>query len=57
MKHMKVCEQCYLDGRHTRDADAECIHCGVNLCGGHIMEHLQKTHCVGTHLYEKEVKK
>ncbi|MFH0817744.1 MAG: hypothetical protein V1909_03870 [Candidatus Micrarchaeota archaeon] len=43
-----LCADCWTTKHknHRRDADAQCIHCGVRLCGSHIANHLQKSHQV-----------
>jgi len=49
-----ICHECVKEKRTPRDADAICHHCGMFYCGGHIMEHLKKDHCVGDQLYAKK---
>ena len=42
------CSMCKEDAEVAcpRDFDAQCLHCGIRLCGRHIVEHLTKVHVV-----------
>ena len=31
-----------------RDKDVKCLHCGIELCGAHMIEHLEKAHLIST---------
>lgn len=42
------CPECKKDAEIAcpRDVDAECLHCGLKLCGRHILTHLKEVHLV-----------
>lgn len=47
-KLLLLCSECKADPKivRPRDVDVTCEHCGLGLCGGHILSHLRKVHCV-----------
>lgn len=44
------CVECLKDSeiKCKRDKDVKCLHCGTELCGYHMIKHLEKVECVST---------
>ena len=48
MPNLLHCIDCLGDPKIfcKRDPDARCLHCGKELCGAHIITHLQRAHYI-----------
>lgn len=48
MHDIELCPACVDDENIfcPRDVDAECVHCGLGCCAGHILQYLRHDHCV-----------
>ena len=52
MMQIRLCAECKKDEKvfYPRDADGECLHCGIELCAAHLIQHFSEVHCISLNL-------